>query len=82
VKDATVSPAGALPSMTAVMMRGDTKASLARCRTWRSAFPSRRAMSAKLWPRSTSLIHLRALAMAISKVSRLPGFIGVLCAGT
>jgi hypothetical protein len=47
----------------------------------RSAFPSRRAMSAKLWPRSTSFIHLRALAMAISKSCRLPGFIGVLCAG-
>ena len=28
------------------------------------------------------LIHLRALAIAVSKVSRLPGFIGVLCAGT
>jgi len=29
-----------------------------------------------------SLIHLRALAMAINNTSRLPGFIGVLWAGT
>src|SRR5580704_9144746 len=77
-----VIPAGAMPSIIAVMMRGDTKASRARWRMWRSAFPSRSAMSAKLWPRATSLTHLRALAMAISKVSRPPGFIGLLCAGT
>jgi hypothetical protein len=32
-----VSPAGAVPSMIAVMMRGDTKASGARWRMWRSS---------------------------------------------
>jgi hypothetical protein len=68
--------------MMAVMIRGDRKASGARWRMCRSAFPSRRAMSAKLWPRSTSFIQRRALAMAISISSRLPGFIGVPCAGT
>ena len=55
-----VSPAGAVPLIMAVMTRGDTKTSGARWRTCRSACPSRRAISAKLWPRSTSLIHLRA----------------------
>jgi DNA modification methylase len=82
VSAVAVRPAGAVPSMMAVMIRGDTKASGARLRMCCSAFPSRRAMSAKLWPRSTSFIHLRALAMAISTSCRLPGFIGVLCAGT
>jgi hypothetical protein len=46
-----VRPAGAVPSMMALMIRGDTKASGARWRICRSAFPSCRAMSAKLWPR-------------------------------
>jgi hypothetical protein len=56
-----VIPAGAVPSIIAVIMRGDTKASRTRWRRWRSALPSRSAISAKVWPRSTSLSHLRAL---------------------
>src|SRR5262249_56611277 len=50
----------------------------------RSAFPSRRAITAKLAARpcTKSSIHWRALAIAIRRASRRLALIGVLCAGT
>jgi hypothetical protein len=71
---------GAVPSRRAATIRGDTKASGASSRTWRSTLPSRRAIAAKLAARpcARSSIQLRALAIAIRRASRRDGFMGVL----
>src|SRR5512139_2444573 len=72
----TVRSAGAVPSTIAETMRGDTKASGASKRIWRSTWPSWRAISAKdvILPCRRSLIHRLALAMAVSRASRLSAF--------
>ena len=69
-----------MPSRMAATIRGDTKASGASRRMWRSTLPSRRAIAAKLATRpcAKSSTHWRALAMAVSRASRRDGFIGVL----
>ena len=79
----TVKSAGAVPSTIAVMMRGDTKARGASRRMWRSPWPSRLAISAKeaIRPSLISSIHRRALAMAVSRASRLSGFSSGLAEG-
>src|ERR1700720_4734221 len=59
------------------MMRGERKAKGASKRMCRSPCPSRSAISAKepMRPRLMSSIHPRAFAIAMSKASRLSGFI-------
>ena len=79
----TVRSAGALPSTIAAMMRGDTKARGASRRMCRSPWPSRLAISAKeaIRPSRMPSIHVRALAMAVSRASRLSGFSSCLAEG-
>ncbi len=69
----TVRSAGAVPSTIAAMIRGERKASGASRRMCRSPCPSRRAISAKeaIRPSLMSSIQSRALAIAVSRASRL-----------
>ena len=78
-KRVTLRLAGAVPAAIAETSWGDTKASDASRRTWRSTFPSCRAMSASdlRWPLTRSSIHARAFAIAASKASRISGCIVV-----
>jgi hypothetical protein len=66
---------GALPLAMASRMRGDTKASGARCRMWRSTLFSLRAISSNEFTRPSvrSFIQERARAMAISNTSLAAG---------
>ena len=69
----TETPAGAVPSTSAEMIRGDMKARGANRRICRSPWPSCFAMSSNdaIRPCRRSLIHRLALAMAPSRASRL-----------
>ena len=73
----TVRSAGGVPSTIAAMMRGETKARGASRRMCRSPWASRLAISAKeaIRPSRMSSIHPRALTIAVSRASRLSGFI-------
>jgi len=74
----TVRSAGAFPPTIAAMIRGETKASGASRRMCRSPWASRSAISTRdpIRPSQISLIHRRALAIAMSRESRLSGFMG------
>ena len=75
VSEVTVRSAGAEPLAMASTMRGDTKASGARCRMWRSTLFSLRAISSNELTRPSlrSFIQDRARAIAVSNKSLVAG---------